>query len=92
MNENKADEVADIMEHLQQYVPSKRTTELFQVSDSKEVELEIDHFCHVLFGGDHLTVTCAQGLQTVLGDSHNGFNCLEGLVPVVEDWHAKSPS
>ena len=27
--------------------------------------------------------------QTVLGNSHNESDCLEGLVPVVEDWHAK---
>ena len=88
-NENKTDEMADIMEHLQQYVPSKRISESFQVSESKEVELEIDHFCHILFGGDQLTVARARGAQGVLCNSHNGFDRLKGLVPVVEDWHAK---
>lgn len=88
-NENKTDEMADIMEHLQQYVPSKRISELFQVSESKEVAIEIDYFCHILFGGDQLTVACARGAQGVLCNSHNGFDRLEGLVPVVEDWYAK---
>ena len=64
---------------LQQYVPSKRISELCQVSESKEVELEIDHFCHILFGGDQLTVACARGAQGVLSNSHNGFDWIEDV-------------
>ena len=88
-NENKTDEMAEIMEHLQQYVPSKRTTESFVMPGSEEISLQIDHFGHILFGGDQLTVARARGAQRIMSNSHNGFDRLEGLVPVVEDWHAK---
>ena len=88
-NENKIDEMAEIMEHLQQYVPSKRTTESFVMPGSEEISLQIDHFGHILFGGDQLTVARARGAQRIMSNSHNGFDRLEGLVPVVEDWHAK---
>jgi len=49
----------------------------------------MDHFQHILFGGDQLTVARARGAQGILSNSHTGFDRLEGLVPVVEDWHAK---
>jgi L1 cell adhesion molecule like protein len=39
--------------------------------------------------GDQLTVARVQAAQAILSNSHNGFDHLEGLVPVVEDWHAK---
>ena len=55
----------------------------------KKLNSRLTTFCHVLFGGDQLTVAHARGAQTVLGNSHNESDCLEGLVPVVEDWHAK---
>lgn len=88
-NENKTDEMAEIMEHLQQYVPSKRTTETFVMSGSEPITLQMDHFQHILFGGDQLTVARARGAQGILSNSHTGSDRLEGLVPVVEDWHAK---
>ena len=43
-NENKTDEMAEIMEHLQQCVPSKRATESFVMSGSEPVTLQMDHF------------------------------------------------
>jgi len=88
-NEKKTDEMAEIMEHLQQYVPSKRTTETFVMSGSEPITLQMDHFQHILFGGDQLTVARARGAQGILSNSHTGSDRLEGLVPVVEDWHAK---
>lgn len=58
-NENKTDEMAEIMEHLQQYVPSMRTTESFMMAGSEEITLQVDQFQHILFGGDQLTVARA---------------------------------
>lgn len=43
---------------------------------------------HVL-GGDQLTATRARGCQRIRSNSTRGKDRLEGLVPVVEDWHAK---
>jgi len=51
--------------------------------------MQLDHFSHVLIGGDQLTAARICGAQRVRGNSDNGRDRLEGLVPVVEDWHAK---
>ena len=40
-------------------------------------------------GGDQLTVTRVWGSKQVRNNSERKQDCLEGLVPVVEDWHAK---
>ena len=50
-------------------------------------------FHQILFGGDQLTVARARGSAAIRSD-HVTSICtrkdrLEGLVPVVEDWHAK---
>ena len=40
-------------------------------------------------GGDQLTAARVRSSQKVRCNSHRGCDRLEGLVPVVEDWHAK---
>ena len=49
--------------------------------------MHTDYFCGPLFGGDQLTVARAIGAQRIRSNS-DGAGCLEGLIPVVEDWHA----
>lgn len=36
-----------------------------------------------------MTAACARGSQQIRSNSTRGKERLEGLVPVVEDWHAK---
>ena len=91
-NENKVDGMVSIMETLQKYVPHQRVTSAVPVPDSQEVEvINIDHFHQILFGEgeDQLIVVRARGAQSSRGNSDDGDERLEGLVPVVEDWHAK---
>ena len=40
-------------------------------------------------GGDQLTAERARGSQRISDNSKTGVERLEGLTPVVEDWHAK---
>ena len=40
-------------------------------------------------GGDQMTAARARGSQRVRSNSERGKDRLEGLQPVVEDWHAK---
>lgn len=42
-----------------------------------------------LAGGDQLTAARARGSQQIRCNSERGKDRLEGLQPVVEDWHAK---
>lgn len=79
-----------IMDKLQQYVPTiSQSTFLHDPVTNDEVELFLDKFHYVLFGGDQLTVERAVGSKHERSNEHRGINRLDGLIPVVEDWHAK---
>lgn len=44
---------------------------------------------YILTGGDQLTVARSRSCQRIRSNSTRGKERLEGLVPIVEDWHAK---
>ena len=48
-----------------------------------------DEFHYTLFGGDMLTAARARGSKNIVSNSQRGKDRLEGVIPVVEDWHAK---
>ena len=91
-NENKLEDMIDIVDELK-YVPQVRTTQSFETvqsnSPAKLTVLNIDHFNHILIGGDQLTCATVRGSQRIRGNSYSGRDRLEGLIPVSEDWHAK---
>ena len=89
-NENKNDDMKYIMTHLQKYVPIQSVSD--KASDPKsneEVEVFQDCFHYILFGGDQLTVERAMGCKEHFDNEWRGLDHLEGLLPVIEDWHAK---
>ena len=69
-------------------MPSERSTQEFLISLGKVFSLQLDHFSHVLLG-DQLTVARIRCAQRIQRNSYNGRHRVEGLVPVVEDLHAK---
>ena len=92
-NENVLNEMVEVLDELHKYVPTKQTTEEFEVVHGEdEVEhltLNVDHFHQILLGGDQLTIAQVRGSQRIRNNSENGIACLEGFFPVVEDWHTK---
>ena len=75
----------DIMESLQKYSPC---TQLPLVGhDGSEISVDIFH--HILFGGDQLTVARARSAQAQRENTDRGALRLEGLIPVLEDWHTQ---
>ena len=79
-----------ILDHFHQYVPTESSTERFKFPQSIEtMDINIEHFHHVLFGGDLLTAKRARVGQRIHGNSERGKHHLEGLLLVAEDWHAK---
>eukprot|EP00731_Ephydatia_muelleri_P034686 Em0072g4a len=93
-NENKLDDMMDILDGLHKYVPSIRTIQHFEdpedTSGEPEVtDIEIDHFCQILIGGDQLTAARVRGSQSIRRNSDNGRMRLDAFIPVVEDWHTK---
>lgn len=65
-----------IMENLHQYVPKEVITTSESVPGA-EAE------------NDEAQVARARGTQRIRANSQHGAGRLEGLFPVVEDWHAK---
>ena len=53
------------------------------------MKVQGDHFYQILFGGDQLTAARARGSQRVRMNSDSGLSRFEGLISVIEDWHAK---
>ena len=43
----------------------------------------------VLHGSDHLTVARARGAQAMRASHDRPSDHLEGIIPVVEDWHSR---
>ena len=87
--ETSHEDMIAIMEHLQRYVPSETESSTIDIEGIGEKEVHADHFHHVLFGGDLLTAKRARGSQHIRSNSLRGKERLEGLKPVIEDWHAK---
>ena len=52
-------------------------------------KVQLDFFHNILLGGDQLTCARVRGGQRIRENSCTGRARLEGLVPVIEDWHAK---
>ena len=85
----------DILDGLHKYVPSIRTIQQFEdpaedPSGEPEVtDIELDHFCQILIGGDQVTAARVRGSQSIRRNSDNGRMRLDAFIPVVEDWHTK---
>ena len=65
----------------------EETVELLELSEP--VKVQLDYFHNILVGGDQLTCARVRGGQRIRENSCTGRKRLEGLVPVIEDWHAK---
>ena len=85
LNENKVDEMCMIMKSLHKYVP--KATHQITYQDNSPISEEFFH--GVLFGGDQLTVCRSRAAQAARCNDDNPVERLEGLIPVVEDWHAR---
>lgn len=79
-----------VLRHLQQYVPVRsEMDELVDPADGEIFQVFADYFHYVLFGGDQLTAERATGTKRSIDNENRAVDRLEGLVPVIEDWHAK---
>lgn len=89
-NENVLSEMTEIMEELAKYVPSKETQQEVVIEEGSPPEkATTSHVHHILFGGDQLTVARIRGVTRQRQTSETAQGRMEGLIPVVEDWHAK---
>ena len=88
-NENKVAEMAQILDCLHKYVPSQAMEKVFTLPDGTKISRGDYHHVPVLLGGDQLTVARARGAQAIRSSHDNATERLSGIIPVVEDWHAR---
>ncbi|XP_065912891.1 uncharacterized protein [Dysidea avara] len=89
-NENRVDEMAEILDQLHKYVPAKSyevTTHL--IDEGEELVHRGYNFHQIACTGDQLTVARQRTAKAVRHHSEDELDRLEGLVPSVEDWHTK---
>lgn len=88
-NENKVDEMVDILSSLQQYVPTKEATFTVDIPEVGTTEMKVENMHKILLGGDQLTAERARAACRVRQNSQHPAGRLEGTIPVAEDWHTK---
>ncbi len=86
--ETKHEDMVCILDHLHQYVPTMSIDDLLEVPGVPDgLDIIIDYFhCIPSFGGDLLTEMRAGTAKNIRCNSERGRDCLEGLIPVAEDW------
>ena len=81
--------MCQILEHLQQYCPSQSYSKQSILPDgTTHVHREVQ-MIDLLFGGDQLTCARACTAKCLRSNHDNAEDQLCGVVPVVEDWHAR---
>ena len=53
------------------------------------MDYDTTEFFKILLGGDQLTVARVRGTQALRQTEDTAVNHLQGLIPVIEDWHAR---
>lgn len=72
------------------YIPVQEYTEDKFISTSEIVTVVKANYHKILFGGDQLTAARMRNAQKSRLNSDLPKNTLDGIIPVVEDWHIKA--
>ena len=88
-NENKLDEMVDILSTIQRYVPMKECVSTVEIPETGPADVKMESMHKVLLGGDQLTAERARGAQRIRQNPQHAAGRLEGIIPVAADWHAK---
>lgn len=77
------------MEILHKYVPTRASEGQLTLPNGSTLPYDNTIFFEILLGGDQLTVARVSGVQNLRIGHETALDRLEGLIPVVEDWHAR---
>ena len=82
--------MANILEEFHDtYVPSMALEGCITLPDGSTRTFDNSQFHNVLLGSDQLTVARARGAANLRSSHARSVHRLDGIVPVVEDWHAR---
>ena len=77
------------MDHYMTLVPNVQKEGSLVLPNGSAIDFDDSRFFPVLFGGDQLTVARMRGVQAIRDTHSKNAERYDGLVPVVEDWHAR---
>ena len=85
-DENKWDGMSYILHHFMKYIPTLTREGEMPLPDGNVFTFDDTK---ILFGGDQLTAAMMRGTQALLGFTTTPTDRLEGVLPVLEDWHSR---
>lgn len=88
-NENKVDDMCKILEKSQKYVPTIVKQQTTLLPNGEPFTSDCTEMWQVLFGGDQLTVARCKGAAAIRSSHLTASERLEGVIPVLEDWHSR---
>ena len=87
-NENKLNEMAQILLALNKYVPVNYTEEKVDINGTLHVQPATELSPRLLFG-DQLTSARVRGATALRCFHKTSLDRLEGFTPATSDWHAR---
>ena len=81
--------MAKILSYYMTLVPTLNMQQDITLPNGSTLTIDNTQFFPILFGGDQLTVARVRGTQALRVSHDSPVDCLEGVVPIVEDWHAR---
>ena len=86
MNENKVDHMCQILDDMFQLLIPQRES-FYQMGE--EYVYNKNHMFEILIGEDQLTVSRARSAIAIRRAHDTEREKLQGLIPVIEDWHSR---
>ena len=77
------------LEYFMTLFPTKPNEDHLVLPNGCTVDYDTTEFFKILLGGDQLTVARVRGTQALRQTEDTAVNRLQGLIPVIEDWHAR---
>ena len=81
--------MGEILKHYMEFVPTVNARCCLDLPCGSVQEIDDTRYHPILLGGDQLTVARVRGTQDLRDTQPKRCDRFEGLVPVVEDWHAR---
>ena len=82
--------MTEILTQLHQYIPQSTYFEEKEISNGTVEKIEKANMHQILLGGDQLTAARSRSAIKAKGNSQTPAKQLQGIIPVMEDWHTKA--
>lgn len=81
--------MSHILTHYMKLVPTREAKGQHTLPNGISISFDDTRFHEILIGGDQLTVARVRGAQAIRDTHDKRVDRFEGVIPVVEDWHAR---